>query len=331
VTAAATAQAREEPPREIAPGVVLVDTGYVRPGLAAAYLLLGRGAAAVVETGTTFSVPRILAALEAFRVPRDSVALVVVTHVHLDHAGGAGALLRELPRARLVVHPRGARHLVDPSRLAADAGELYGGPEGLRRRYGEIVPVDAGRVVEAPDGLELDLGGRPLRFLDAPGHARHHFVVHDRTSRGIFTGDCFGLSYRRFDGPHGPFLFPTTTPVQLDPPALHDTIDRILEQRPERLYLTHYGMLEGDLGQAGAALHRALEEHVRLAEAAPPGPQRHQAIRQALLGELLGSLEAHGWRGGRGEALEEFGEDLELNARGLEVWLDSRSAPGRRG
>jgi glyoxylase-like metal-dependent hydrolase (beta-lactamase superfamily II) len=271
-----------------------------------------------VETGTALSVPRILAALEAQRIPREGVGFVIVTHVHLDHAGGAGALLRELPRAKLVAHPRGARHLVDPSRLVAGSAEVYGGLEALTRLYGQIVPAPAERVVEAPDGFSLDLGGRPLRFLDAPGHAKHHFVVHDPSTRGFFTGDTFGISYRELDGPGGPFLFPTTTPVQLDPPALHRSVDRMLAERPERMYLTHFGMIEG-------RVHRAVDEHVRLALAAPSGPGRHEALREALAGQLLAGLAAHGFPGGRGEALSIFAVDLDLNAQGLGVWLDSRA------
>ncbi len=313
----------EAPPREIAPGVVLVDTGYLRPGLAAAYLVRGRASAAVVETGTALSVPRILAALAAQGVPREDVSHVIVTHVHLDHAGGAGALLRELPRARLVVHPRGARHLVDPAKLVAGAAELYGGPERLRALYGEIVPAPAERVLEAPDGFALDLGERPLRFLDAPGHARHHFVLLDETSRGFFTGDSFGLSFRGLDTAAGPFMFPTTTPVQLDPPALHATIDRMMAEHPRRMYLTHYGLLEGSLEACAEQLHRALDEHVRLARAAPPGPRRHEALRRALADQLLQALATHGWNGPRERVLDAFAVDLDLNARGLEVWLDS--------
>lgn len=315
----------EQPPREIAPGVVLVDTGYDRPGRAAAYLVAGSETAAVVETGVALSVPRILAALEVRGIAREEVGFVVVTHVHLDHAGGAGALLRHLPRAKLVVHPRGARHMIDPSKLVAGAAEVYGGVEALARAFGEIVPVPADRVLEAPDGFALDLGGRPLRILDTPGHARHHFVVHDLATRGLFTGDAFGLSYPEIDGSGGPFLFPTTTPVQLDPPTLHASIDRMLAERPERIYLAHYGMLEGRIDRSAAALHRAVDEHVRLALAAPPGPGRRKALRQALEGQLFADLAGHGFRGERGEALLVYGPDLDLNVQGLEVWLDSRA------
>jgi glyoxylase-like metal-dependent hydrolase (beta-lactamase superfamily II) len=305
-----------------APGVALVDTGYVRPGLAAAWIVSGRRSAAVVETGASSSVPRILAALEAGGIPRGAVSHVVVTHVHLDHAGGAGALLRELPRAALVVHPRGARHLVDPAKLVQGSIAVYGEAR-FHALYGEIVPVPAARVLEAPEGFSLDLGDRPLRFLDAPGHARHHLVVLDEATRGFFTGDSFGLSYRETDVAGRPFLFPTTTPVQLDPPALHATIDRMVAERPERMYLTHFGALEGRIDAHAEALHRAVDEHVRLARAAPAGPGRHAGLVAALEGQLLAGLAAHGATLGRAEAIALFGTDLELNAQGLEVWLDS--------
>jgi glyoxylase-like metal-dependent hydrolase (beta-lactamase superfamily II) len=311
---------------EVAPGVVLVDTGYVRPRLAAAYLVRGARSAAVVETGVRSSVPRILEAVDAVGVPRDAVSHVVVTHVHLDHAGGAGALLRELPRAKLVVHPRGARHLVDPAKLVQGSVAVYGEAR-FRALYGEIVPAPADRVIEAAEGFSLDLGERPLRFLDAPGHAKHHFVVLDEASRGFFTGDCFGISYRETDVAGRPFLFPTTTPVQLDPPALHATIDRMVAERPERMYLTHFGLVAGDVGAAAEALHRAIDEHVRLARAAPAGPGRHAALLAALEGQLLAGLADHGARIPRAEALAIFGGDLELNAQGLEVWLDAAAAP----
>jgi glyoxylase-like metal-dependent hydrolase (beta-lactamase superfamily II) len=310
-----------ESSREVAPGVVQLDADYVRPRLVACYLLRGGDGVAVVETGSGRSVARILGALAEQGIARDEVSHVIVTHVHLDHAGGAGALLRQLPRATLVAHPRGARHLVDPSKLVAGTAAVYG-EERFRALYGEVAAAPAERVVEAPDGFALDLGGRVLRLLDAPGHARHHLVVWDEATRGFFTGDAFGLSYREVDAGGRPFLFPTTTPVQLDPPALHATIDRMVAARPERMYLTHYGVLEGDVPRHAAALHEAVEGHVRAARGAPPGPGRQAAIRAALREQLVRSLAAHG--AGSSEAeVALFAVDLELNAQGLDAWLEA--------
>jgi glyoxylase-like metal-dependent hydrolase (beta-lactamase superfamily II) len=308
---------------EVAPGVVLVDTEYVRPHLAASYLVRGSATAAVIETGSATAVPRILAALERAGVAREQVAWVVVTHVHLDHAGGAGALLRELPNARLAVHPRGARHMIDPSKLVAGTEAVYG-PARTRELYGEIVPIPADRVVEAGEGFTIDLGDRALRVMDAPGHAKHHFVVHDEVTNGFFTGDTFGLSYRELDGPGGPFVFPTTTPVQFDPEAMHATLERIVATRPDCVYLTHYGAIHGDIGRHARALHALIDDHVRVALAAPAGPGRHAAIVSGLEGVLDAALDAHGSAVPRDVARDVFRVDLELNAQGLEAWLDAR-------
>jgi glyoxylase-like metal-dependent hydrolase (beta-lactamase superfamily II) len=222
-----------------------------------------------------------------------------------------------------VAHPRGARHLVDPTKLWAGTVMVYG-EEATRALYGEPIPVAAGRVVEAPEGFSLDLGARPLRFMDAPGHARHHFVVFDEVTRGFVTGDAFGLSYRQADGgPRGPFFFTSTTPVQFDPPALHATLDRMLAEKPERVYLTHFGMVEGDIAAHGAALHRSIDDHVRVARAAPAGPGRHQAIKDGLTALLAREMAAHQVPLSAAEGAAVFFNDLELNAQGLAVWLDA--------
>jgi glyoxylase-like metal-dependent hydrolase (beta-lactamase superfamily II) len=284
----------------------------------------GQGSAAVIETGTARSVPAILAGLAAHGVGRGDVSHVIVTHVHLDHAAGAGALLAELPHARLVVHPRGARHMIDPSKLLAGAAEVYGGMDAIRALYGDVVAAPAARVVEAPEGTTVELGNRTLRILDTPGHAKHHFVVHDPASRGFFTGDTFGISYREYDTEAGPFLFPTTTPVQFDPPALRASVERMLAERPERMYLTHYGMLEGEIPRRAAMLLDAVDGHVRAAKAAPPGPGRHEAVRAGLAAQLLEGLARHGWKGTREDALAAYAVDLDLNSQGLEVWLASQ-------
>jgi glyoxylase-like metal-dependent hydrolase (beta-lactamase superfamily II) len=312
------------PPREVAPGVILVDTGYVRPGVAAAWIVKGGSGAAVVETGTAHSVPHVMAALAAQGIAPGEVSHVIVTHVHLDHAAGAGALLARLPRAKLVVHPRGARHMIDPSKLLAGAAEVYGGMDSIRALYGDVLPAQADRVIEAPEGTVVELGGRTLRMLDAPGHARHHFVVHDPATRGFFTGDTFGISYREFDDASGPFMYPTTTPVQFDPPALRASVERMLAEAPERMYLTHYGMIEGRIPEAAAAMLEAVDGHVAVARAAPPGPGRQAAIRAGLEEQLVRLLSRRGWKGTREEAIEAFAADLDLNAQGLTVWMESQ-------
>ncbi len=225
-------------------GISAVDTEYIRPGLAAAHIIQHDGAAAFVDVGTNYSVPHLLAALQELGVEPAAVEYVFVTHVHLDHAGGAGLLLQSLPNARLVVHPRGAPHLVDPARLIAASKVVYG-EERYRELYGELIPVDARRVLESADGLQVTLRGRPFQLLHTPGHALHHYCVVDLEHRNIFTGDTFGLSYRELDTAQGAFGVPTTTPTQFDPEQLIASIDRLMATGPKAAYLMHYSRVTG--------------------------------------------------------------------------------------
>src|SRR5690606_708759 len=161
-------------------GITLIDTGYLRPRLCAAYLVHGGdGRAALVDCGTAGTAGRVLEAIDGAGVSRDAIDWLLVTHVHLDHAGGAGPLMRALPNARLVVHPRGAPHMIDPTRLMAGARQVYGDAM-FERDHAGMLPVDAARVVEAADGHVVELRGRPLRCSDTPGHALHHYSVWDQ-------------------------------------------------------------------------------------------------------------------------------------------------------
>jgi glyoxylase-like metal-dependent hydrolase (beta-lactamase superfamily II) len=304
-------------------GITTIDTGYCRPGFDASHLIVEKDRAALVDVGTTFSVPRILQVLEDKGIVRDVVCYVMVTHVHLDHAGGAGALLQHLPNAQLVVHPRGAPHMIDPTRLIAGASAVYG-TEQFQTLYGEIVPVVAERVITAPDNFELSLAGRSLLFLDTPGHARHHYCIYDAASRGIFSGDTFGLSYREFDSERGPFVFPTTTPVQFDPEALHASIERLLSFNPQRIYLTHYGCVD-DVTRLAVSLHIMIDRLVALALAVRDVAEDRHAILAAEINKvLLGALREHGCRLPEERIVELLAVDVALNAQGLEIWLDKQ-------
>ena len=251
-------------------GIWAIDTGYQRPKFDAAYLIVEQGRAAFVDSGTSHSVPRLLDALDATGVSRDAVDWVIPTHVHLDHAGGVGALMEALPSARMVVHPRGARHLINPTVLLAGARAVYG-EEEVQRAYGTVVPVEAARVLESADGMVIALADRPLKFLDTPGHARHHHCIWDERSRGFFAGDTFGLSYREFDTDAGIWLLPTTTPVQFDPVALRASVERLLAEQPACMYLTHYGRVPAigaerltDVQRLGRDLLEQVDEVVAL-------------------------------------------------------------------
>lgn len=297
-----------------------IDTGFVRPRFDAAYLVVEDGRGAFIDCGTNHSVGRLLEALGHAGLEPTDVDWLILTHVHLDHAGGAGELIAQLPNARLVVHPRGARHMIDPSKLWAGATAVYG-EAVMQQSYGRLRPVPAERVVEARDNHVVALAGRLLHCLETPGHARHHLTVHDVRNNVCFTGDVFGLSYRELDTAAGPFVLPTTTPVQFDPDALHASIERLVALRPTAMYLTHYGRVEHP-DKLAADLHPQIDAMVAIANRCRSLPDRHAAIVEQLTELYAGRAAAHGWQGDTSALLELLRMDIELNAQGLEVWLD---------
>jgi glyoxylase-like metal-dependent hydrolase (beta-lactamase superfamily II) len=301
-------------------GVYAVDTGFERDDFDASYLMVEAGRAAFIDTGTNFSVPRLLGTLQALGLGPDSVDWVIPTHVHLDHAGGAGLLMSRLPRARLLVHPRGARHMIDPTQLWQGATAVYGA-DAMARTYGSLVPVPADCVVPSADGMTIELAGRPLRVADTPGHARHHHCLWDATSRGWFTGDTFGLSYREFDTPQGAWIMPSATPVQFEPEALQASITRLLQADPVCMYLTHYSRVD-EVPQLGAHLLGLLAELVALGRAQARSATRHAALVEGQLELFAASLAAHGCTHSRAEIARLLAIDLELNAQGMAIWLD---------
>ena len=305
-------------------GITCIDTGLFRPRMAACYLLQHNGKAAIIETGVTNTVPRVLNALSNKDVAPADVLFVIPTHVHLDHAGGAGALMHQFPNARLIIHPRGARHMIDPSRLWTGSMDVYG-EDLLDRVYGRPVPVDEARVTIAADGFETDLAGRVLKFIDTPGHARHHFSVYDEMSRGFFSGDTFGISYRETDSAQGAFMLPTTTPVQFDPQAWHQSLDRYLTFKPARMYLTHFSMVEG-IPALADALRRAIDEYAIMGRKLAHEENRDQKLKAALLQYTLDGLRRHQCPLPEPTLRGLLDMDMALNTQGLEVWLDSIKA-----
>jgi glyoxylase-like metal-dependent hydrolase (beta-lactamase superfamily II) len=303
-------------------GVHLIDTLYVRPGLAGSHLVVDDGRAAFVDTGPGPAAPRLLAALDELGIGRDQVDYLFLTHVHLDHAGGAGQLMQALPNARAVLHPRGAPHLVDPAKLIAGSIEVYG-EERFRQLYGELVPIPAGRVITVEDGMRIRLGRRTFEFIDAPGHAKHHHYPIDLDHREVYSGDNFGICYREFDTAAGPFMLPTTTPVQFDPDAMHATIDRLLSYQPTRIFQTHFGPVD-DIERLGRDLHANIVELVRIAREHASAHDRRRRIEEDMFRYFDAGLDAHGHAGDAAMRHALLDDDVRLNTSGLEVWLDRR-------
>ena len=228
---------------KIANGIKVIDSGYYSKDFASIYILRKDDKVAIIETGNYFSVSNIQKALEKDGLSFSDVAYVIPTHVHLDHAGGAGQLMKQCKDAKLIVHPRGARHMIDPQKLIAGATAVYG-EKKFKELYGDIIPIEANRVIEAEDNFLLDFEGRELKFIDTPGHAKHHFCIWDKQTGTMFTGDTFGISYRDLDKDGEVYIFPSTSPVQFDPKALVESINKIMEYNPHRVCLTHFSAIK---------------------------------------------------------------------------------------
>lgn len=303
-------------------GIHVLDTAFNRPQMAACYVMAHEGELAIIETGTKDTVPLIFDFLAREGLSKSAIKYVMPTHVHLDHAGGAGLLMQALPHAQLVVHPQGARHMIDPSKLQAGATAVYG-KTIFEKTYGDLLPIDPSQILIIEDGQTLSLGGRVLTFLDTPGHARHHYCIYDALSEGFFTGDTFGLAYQELTTEKGPFIFPTTTPVQFDPDALKASISRLLSYDPKRMFLTHYGMVEQPQG-LGERLIKLVDEFVRISETVKqqvPQAQWLQTLNKEILTLLMADLAQHGTALSANEYAQVIAGDVLLNAQGLNVWL----------
>jgi len=306
--------------RLIRKGVYCLDAEYVQPGVAAIYLLEQRGQLCIIETGTSLSLPLVEQAIVSLGLSLQDVAYIIPTHIHLDHAGGAGALMQVCPQAQLVIHPRGAAHMIDPARLIAGTIAVYG-EENYQRLYGEVVPVDESRVMVADDGFSIDFNGRLLAFIDTPGHALHHFCVIDSMSHGVFTGDTFGIAYPQLATPVGPYIFATTTPTHFDPDALLNSIDRVLEFDLQWLYLTHFGEVRISdrlIGQLKQSVTQQSETALALLN---QPADRVQKLAEGVMRLFIESIRADGGAQTEGAYRQQLSADTQLNAQGLQAWL----------
>jgi glyoxylase-like metal-dependent hydrolase (beta-lactamase superfamily II) len=296
-------------------GITCIDAGYIRPGLACFYLMEHGGQCAIIETGTSHSLVNLQQVMSEKGLVPEQVRYVIPTHVHLDHAGGAGTMMAAFPNAQLLIHPRGARHMAAPERLIASSSEVYG-QERFRQLYGEILPVDATRIVAMEDGQTINLADRQLEFRHTRGHANHHFCVWDETSRGWFSGDMFGISYPWFRFTGGDYILPATTPTQFDPDAYLASLDLLGSYAPQRMYLTHSGELQyssenaDNLGRQVDAYRELAQLHVGDKE----------TLELALSDYSLAEMRKCRATSPEGELRELLAFDVDLNAQGLEVW-----------
>ena len=306
--------------QDMGDGITAIDTDLLRPMFDASHLLVENGRAAFIDCGVNDSVPLLLATLKRKNIDVADVDYLFLTHVHLDHAGGAGALMEALPNAQAVLHPRGAPHMIDPARLIKGAQAVYGEEEYFRQ-YGDIRPISKDRVIVAEDRQEFSFGGRRLTGVYTEGHARHHHCFADPGARAVFTGDSFGLSYRELDTPSGEFIYPTTTPVHFDPPEAHKAIDTIMAFEPRQLFLTHYSRVV-EVERLATDLHRRIDDFVELVTSNAGEADRTAKIHADMYDYFIREVRDHGFEGTDDDIREVVGKDVILNTMGLEFWLD---------
>lgn len=215
-------------------GVALIDDLHLgREQVIATYVLLGERPA-LVDPGPASTLDSLEQGLQGLGLRFEDVEALLLTHIHLDHAGATGALLERYPHLQVYVHQRGARHIIDPSKLVASASRLYG--DWMDRLWGPILPVPAERVTALGGGEHIDIAGRQLLVCDAPGHASHHLVYADTQDGFVFVGDNAGVRL-----PGSTYARPTTPPPDIDLEAWGRTLDLLAELAPQALLLTHFG------------------------------------------------------------------------------------------
>ncbi len=311
--------------QDLGDGIYCIDSEISRKGLASCYLVKEGDAAAFVDTGTYHTVPYLLKVLEELNIPREQVKYVIPTHIHLDHAGGAGELMAHCPNATLVTHPKGAPHMIEPAKLQAGAAAVYG-DEVFARTFGKLVPIAAERVISAEDGYEMDLNGRTLSFWDTPGHANHHGCIFDHLTKSCFTGDTFGLSYREFDTDKGAWIVATSSPVAFDPDAWENTLDKLSTLKPSAMLLTHYCRVT-EVERLTDVLRNSVRDmkNIALSEEYQPEEGRKDRMEQKITETFFRQARDHGCQLSDNEMHRLLGMDIDLNAQGLEVWLQRRA------
>ena len=306
-------------------GIYNIETHYLnQEGIASCYLIEDKGELAFVETNTNYAVPYLLGAVEKLGFTLEQVKYVIVTHIHLDHAGGAGLLVSKLPRAKLLVHPRGRKHMIDPGKLIEGVKAVYG-EKKYKKLYGDILPIPKERVRAVENAEVLTLGERELAFIDSPGHAKHHMFVFDKLTKSIFSGDAFGIGYPRFAFENFRLYFPSTSPVQFDPDRSIETYGKIVDLDPTRVLLTHYGSIE-DIAGAHAQLNAWITFSAQTAAKRYDEGYREKELYEILYNDIVARFDRI-LRDSRGSGLTPGEKDFlfldsDLNAQGLALYIE---------
>jgi glyoxylase-like metal-dependent hydrolase (beta-lactamase superfamily II) len=299
----------------------------VLPRFTAAYLRIAGRECAFLETHTAHAVPKLLAALAAQGQRPEDVRWIVVTHAHLDHAAGAGALLARCPNATLLAHPRAARHLIDPGRLVASATAVYGAAR-FAELYGTIAPIPGARVRALDDRATFELGSAKLMVHHTAGHAKHHFVIEDPELETVYTGDAFGLVYPALQR-GARFAIASTSPTDFDPAEARRSIDRILALGAQAACLTHFDEVR-DLGEVATQLRAWIDRSERWLDDAAASGAPVQELTARIAAEARGAMIADAARRGvvfDHADLQLLALDIELNAQGIAHVAAQRRCP----
>ena len=300
---------------------VTIDSD-VKAGFTACYLRLAGDECAFIETHTSHALPRLLAALKSEGKRPQDVRWVVITHAHLDHAAGAGALMAACPNATLLAHPRAARHMVAPQKLIDGATAVYGAAR-FKELYGTIQPIAADRVRALEDGESFGLGDAKLTVWHTAGHANHHFVVDDPRTETVYTGDTFGLVYPSLQK-RGRFVLPSTSPVNFDAPAARTSIEKVLALQERFVCLTHYDAYE-DQAAIAAQLLRFVDHAGAWVEQAARGDEPLDAMTASMARLWTAAIAREAPSFGP-EEMDWLALDIDLNAQGLAFVANARRA-----
>lgn len=312
--------------------VFYIDAMYSGiPNFACCFFMVEGQKVTIVETGTNWSVPTLVKAIEETGFTTNDVEYIIPTHVHLDHSGGCSLLVEKCPKATVLAHPKTAKFLHEHEGIVKGAIGVYG-EEKVKELYGEITSVPKERIQVIEDGESVQLSqDRTLNFFYALGHATHHMVCHDLKSNGIFTGDAFGMNYPQYGNE---YFLPSTTPIDFNPHQLKESIDHIFESGADKAYLTHFGIWE-DMKEATKLNHITLDlMYEKMVLKVPSLMDKYEnderLIRDDLEEEMTQVLEEILPKMSREEILNEIplSNDIVLNAWGSLVYVQRQMKKG---
>ena len=303
----------------------MIDAYYAYPGHSCVYLVGDEDEYALIDCGTALSGKYIMGALENLNIDPGQIKYILPTHVHLDHAGGAGVLCQTLPNAQVYVHPRGHRHLINPERLVSGSVIIYG-EDMMKFAVGDTIPVPEDRCHELEDGQELSVGKLKILTQFTPGHAKHHCGFFEEKNGNYYSGDVLGNSYPFMDSKNRHLMFLCSAPVDYNGGDWHDSLNKISALSPKRACLCHCGALNNP-GQAIEDMHRLIDKNdalaVKLVDIDDDG-ERRKAVEEMVWGLFWDEFEERETPMNREHAKSWMKKDVHISTEGIDHWLKTK-------